>query len=86
MKKYYEMEERVRSLATERQKLYNEMYKMRSELDESELTVKEKEEHIDSLKSVMRGLEEQIMDRSVEMEEKDSGSINRAYNAECLGN
>jgi hypothetical protein len=56
MKQYHDMEERVRTLASERQKLFNEMFKLREALDEADLTIKEKEEHIDSLKEVMNQL------------------------------
>jgi len=36
------MEEKVRSLASERQKIFNELYKLRNELDEAELSIQEK--------------------------------------------
>jgi peptidoglycan hydrolase CwlO-like protein len=48
------MEERLRSLASERQKLFNELFRLRNQLDEAEVNMTEKEEHIESLKQVMR--------------------------------
>lgn len=56
MKNHYEMEEKLRALASERQKLFNEYYTVRNELDEAEIIIKEKEEHIESLKEVMSEL------------------------------
>lgn len=41
-------------LANERQKIFNEMYRLREELDVAEIEVKEKEDHINSLKQVMK--------------------------------
>lgn len=35
LKNYHETEERLRSLASERQKLFNELYKLRNQLDEA---------------------------------------------------
>ena len=43
MKAYHDMEERVRSLASERQKIFNELYNLREQLDECEITIKEKD-------------------------------------------
>lgn len=37
------MEEKMRSLASERQKIFNEMYTLREQLDEAEITIKEKD-------------------------------------------
>jgi DNA gyrase/topoisomerase IV subunit A len=43
-------------LASERQKLFNELYRLRGQLDEAEVNINEKEEVIESLKQVMQEL------------------------------
>lgn len=54
MKAVHELEEKVRSLASERQKIFNELYILRQQLDDAEMSIKEKDEHIESLKTVMK--------------------------------
>ena len=58
MKYVSEMENRLKSLASERQKIFNELYHLRTELDDAEMSLKEKDEHIDSLKNVLKQLSE----------------------------
>ena len=64
------------------------MFRMRNDLDEAQLNVKEKDQHIESLKSVMRELEEQIMekDQTTGDNRGDSAEIERKYNTEVYGN
>lgn len=38
-----DMENKLRSLASERQKIFNELYHLREELDEAEMTIREKD-------------------------------------------
>lgn len=40
MKAYSEMENRLKSLASERQKIFNELYSLRSDLDDAEMSLK----------------------------------------------
>ena len=58
MKQFSEMEARLKSLASERQKIFNELYHLRSELDDAEMSLNEKDEHIESLKNVLKQLSE----------------------------
>lgn len=80
MKAFHEMEERVRSLANERQKIFNELYSIREQLDECEITIKEKDEHIESLKTVMMELNEHTSSTVCSSEQ-----INRNYNTQVYG-
>ena len=75
------MEERVRSLANERQKIFNELYSLREQLDENDIALKEKDEHIDSLKSVMKELTESVSTPH----EYTRQEINKNYNHQVYG-
>ena len=48
------MEQKAREYASERQKLFNEVYQLREQLDDAEINLKEKDELIDSLKNIMK--------------------------------
>lgn len=54
LKSLSEMETKIKSLVAERQKIFNELYILRGELDDAEMSLKEKDEHIDSLKNVVK--------------------------------
>ena len=56
MKSISELENKLRNLASERQKIFNELYNIRGELDDAEMSLKEKDQHIDSLKNVLKEL------------------------------
>lgn len=60
-------------MASERQKLFNELYRLRGQLDEAEVNLNEKEEVIESLKQVMQELSQpapQLTEQQIEKKYK----------------
>lgn len=48
------LDQRVKEYAVERQKMFNQIYTLREHLDEAEISLKEKDDLIDSLKTAMK--------------------------------
>lgn len=54
MNERYKVDQRLKEYANERQKMFNEMYGLREQLDEADISLKEKDDLIESLKVAMK--------------------------------
>ena len=75
------MDQRLKEYATERQKMFNEIYALREQLDEADVSLKEKDDLIESLKTAIKQSDMQA--QSVYMMTPES--IKKEYAQAILG-
>jgi len=85
MNERLKMEQKAREYATERQKLFNEVYQLREHLDDAELSLKEKDELIESLKNIMKNSYEPRAEQPVYRPPPTPEIIRKEYNEVVLG-